>query len=83
LKYVNYKTTWYWHEICIISDCEGNHEKNSGIKVMSHGDSEGHTATEHKETETVMLEMLWEVLFECYHSQMWQQCKASGNLLLK
>jgi hypothetical protein len=73
---VNYKTTGYWQEIYIISDCDGNHEKHSGIEVMSHGDSEGHTATEHEQTE-----MLWEVLFECYHSQMWQQCKALGNFL--
>jgi EamA domain-containing membrane protein RarD len=48
---------------------------------MSHGDSERHTATEHKETEIVMHKMLWEVFFECYHSQIWQQCKALGNLL--
>jgi hypothetical protein len=67
LKYVNRKTTWYWQEICIISDCDGNHEKHSGIEVTSHADSEGHTAKEHEQTEIVMHEMLWEVLFECYH----------------
>jgi hypothetical protein len=48
---------------------------------MSHRKSEGHTATEHKETEIVMHEMLWEVFFQCYHSQVWQHCKALGNLL--